>query len=195
MAFLEEFSQTERDALVALPYRVGLWVSHSDDTGGGEADEKELQALERAISSLTQGMFESAFVHEVLAETFLRRAEWPAWAHNIQTVLDDCREIVKILQSKAVEPRDYEAFQRMLMQIGLEVAQAFHEFETHEPFWAGTMRRLGIAIDRFLGTAHGEKHIAEDLLNISYEEDIALNKLARALRGESGDAPGISTST
>lgn len=196
MAFLEEFSQSERDGIVALPYRVGLWVSHSDSSGGSDADEKELQALETAISGMTKGMFESAFVHEVLAETFLRRDEWRSWSGNIQGVPEDCRAVMAVLQSKGVEQRDYETYQRMLMQIGLQVARAFREYDAHEPFWAGVMRRLGVWIDRLLGTAHGEQYIAEDLLNISYEEDVALNKLARALRGEGRDSPaGMVTST
>ena len=43
---------------------------------------------------------------------------------------------------------------------------------------------IGAGVDRAFGALQGEKHIPENLLNISYEEDLALNTLANALRGD-----------
>lgn len=187
MAFLEGFSNEERSLLVSLPYRTGLWVSSCDLNGGSSADNKELDALEKTIQVFAQGMYESALIHEILAETFLQKAEWRNWGRNLAAVPDDCRKAVQILKGK-VSPRDVDAFRRILMQIGLEVARAFREYDKNEPWHYRLSRKIGMIVDRFFGAMRGEKYASEDLLNISYEEDIALNKLAMALRGEAEHA-------
>jgi hypothetical protein len=187
MAFLENFSQAERDLLVSLPYRAGLWVSASDASGGHAADQKELDALERTIARIAHGMFESAFVHEVMAETFLRKAEWPGWAENTKTVLDDCQAVIKIINNH-LPPRDADAYRHILMQIGLEVARAFREYTTNAPFAARFFRGISVMIDRLFGIVQGEKFVSETVLNVSYEEDLALNALAKALRGDADTA-------
>ncbi|HEY8189924.1 MAG TPA: hypothetical protein VIF12_04520 [Micavibrio sp.] len=183
MAFLDEFSQEEQDFLISLPYRVGLWVSSSDDTGGALADGHELEALEKSIAGIVHGMFESAFVHEVMAEAFLRKPDWRNWEADIARVPEDCRRAVTLLQGKLTQ-RDVDSFRRILMQIGLEVARAFREYDKNEPLLYRFIRLIGMGVDRFFGALQGEKHVSEHLLNISYEEDLALNKLAKALRGE-----------
>lgn len=183
MAFLEVFSEDERRFLVSLPYRAGVWVSSSDTTGGQESGAQELQALERAIQGIAQGMFESAFVHEVMAETFLRKAEWPEWARGTGTVPDDCRCAIAMMRERNMPVRDVDAYRRILMQIGLEVAKAFREYTRNEPFLYRLTRGIGIAVDRFFGALRGEKYVSQDLLNISYSEDVALNTLAMSLRG------------
>jgi len=183
MAFLKEFSKEDRDLLVALPYRVGLWVSNSDNTGGGEADDKEVEALRKTITDITQGMMESAFVHEVMGETFLRNNEWSGWGANMASLPEECSRAVMLIQGK-IPQRDVDAYKRILMHIGVEVARAFREYDSHEPIISRIIRWISIGIDRILGTIQGDKFVASDLLNISYEEDRALNALAQALRGE-----------
>jgi hypothetical protein len=183
MAYLKEFSKEDADLLVALPYRVGLWVSSSDNTGGGDADEKELEALQQTITGIVHGMFESAFVHEVMAETFLRRDEWRGWGMNLRDIPGECKNAVALIQGKLPQ-RDVDAYKRILMHIGVEVAKAFREYDSSEPLLSRVIRMISIGIDRLLGTIHGEKYVSSQLLNISYEEDLALNTLAQALRGE-----------
>lgn len=186
MGFLKEFSKDERVMLASLPYRVGLWVSSSDATGGSDSDKEEEAALERAITGIAQGMFESAFVHEVIAETFLSRQDWSGWAANVQSVPADCVAAIKFMQGR-LSQRDIDAYRRILMQIGLEVARAFSEYDKNEPVLNKIFRWISIGVDRLFGIMHGEKYVSEDLLNISYEEDLALNELAKALRGEVND--------
>lgn len=186
MGFLKEFSKDERVMLASLPYRVGLWVSSSDGTGGRDSDQQEEIALERAITSIAQGMFESAFVHEVIAETFLGRQDWSSWSANVETVPADCVAAVKFMQGR-LSQRDIDAYRHILMQVGLEVARAFSEYDQNEPFVNKIFRWISIGVDRLFGIMHGEKYVSEDLLNISYEEDLALNELAKALRGEVND--------
>lgn len=186
MAFLEDFSQEERIRIVSLPYRVGLWISTSDSSGGHEADQQELDALEQTITRIAQGMFESAFVHEVIAEAFLNKASWPEWTGNITKVPDECLDVIRSMQGKAAQ-RDIDAYRHILMQIGLEVARAFREDDKNAPLVARILRMIGLGVGRLFGFIHGERFVSEDILNISYEEDIALNKLAQTLRGDVGD--------
>ncbi|MGZ9097313.1 MAG: hypothetical protein ACXW30_03335 [Micavibrio sp.] len=182
MGFLKDFSRDERDLLISLPYRVGLWVSSSDATGGTDSNLQEEVALEKAINSIAQGMFESAFVHEIMAETFLRREDWRSWSTNVQSVPQNCVDAVKALQSR-IPQRDIDAYRHILMQVGLEVARAFREYDQSAPLLTRIIRGISIGVDRIFGIMHGEKYVSEDLLNISYEEDLALNELAKALRG------------
>lgn len=186
MAFLKDFTREERDLLASLPYRVGLWVSMSDHTGGSESNEQEIAALEKTITRIAQGMFESAFVHEIMADTFLRREEWPVWSADLKNVPGDCVTAIKFLQGR-LPVRDIDAYRHILMQIGLEVARAFREYDRSEPLMYRLTRWLSIGVDRLFGIMQGEKYVSEDLLNISYEEDLALNELAKALRGETND--------
>jgi hypothetical protein len=182
MGFLKDFSRDERDLVISLPYRVGLWVSSSDATGGTDSNLQEEVALEKAINSIAQGMFESAFVHEIMAETFLRREDWRSWSVNVKNVPQDCVKAVKVLQSR-IPQRDVDAYRHILMQVGLEVARAFREYDQSAPLFTRILRGISIGVDRIFGIMHGEKYVSEDLLNISYEEDLALNELAKALRG------------
>ena len=186
MAFLEEFSQDDRVRLVTLPYRVGLWVSTSDSAGGHAADQQEVDALEVTITRIAQGLFESAFVHEVIAETFLNKSQWPQWSGNIAAVPDECLAAVHSLQGKLPQ-RDIDAYRHILMQVGLEVARAFREYDKGAPIGVRLLRGFSMMIDRLFGIIHGEKFVSDDILNISYEEDIALNKLAQVLRGDVED--------
>lgn len=183
MTSLKEFSREDQDFLISLPYRVGLWISSSDNTGGVVSDGHELEALEKSIAGIVHGMFESAFVHDVMAESFLRKQDRQNWAVDIARVPEDCQRAITLLQGK-MSGRDVDTFRRILMQIGVEVARAFREYDRNEPLIHRLTRVIGIGVNRFFGALQGERYVSEHLLNISYEEDIALNKLAKALRGE-----------
>lgn len=187
MSFLEKFSADDREFLISMPYRVGLWVSSCDDTGGADADEKELEALRMTLLGLaSEGMFESAFVHEVIAASSAAQSSWRSWGMNLKDIPGDCKRAVAMIQG-ALPQRDVDAYKRILMHIGVEVAKAFREYDAHEPLLNRLIRWISIGVDRILGAVQGEKYVSSDLLNISYSEDIALNELATALRGEVDD--------
>lgn len=46
MAQLSSFSGEQAERLIALPYKIGLWISFADDEAGEGDDKKELEALE-----------------------------------------------------------------------------------------------------------------------------------------------------
>ena len=177
MAFLEQFSEQERDLIVSIPYRAGVWVSSVDDTGGAAADAEELEKLEEIIAEKARGMFESAFVHEVIAETFSRKGDWKRWAEQLDSLLADSTHAVELVSGKLSE-RDVDAYRANILNIGVSVAKAFREFDVDAPFFVkigSNLRLLGEALMRVIKRDKSYDTASE--LNISLAEDIALTKL------------------
>jgi hypothetical protein len=186
MAFLEQFSEPEKALLVALPYRAGLWISQSDSTGGGTADAQEQKALAQIIEQKARGMFRSAFVHEVMAETYARRAEWPQWGEGMDRVPGECRRAVELITPRLIV-HDVEAYRHTVMAIARDVARAFREYDENAGALGRLTTALRIQIDSLIGVLRGEEYESKVLLNISEKEDIALGTLATALRLAAGD--------
>jgi hypothetical protein len=186
MAFLEKFTDEHQDLLVSLPYRAGLWVSCADDEGGNEAHEAEKEALAEIIKKKSAGMFESAFIHEVMAETYTRKDDWRVWGSQIESTEEDCKKAMKIM-ANTLSKRDLDAYKANIMFIATEVAVAFREFGAKEAIPVKLWTMFKINIDKILGAFTGKKFESESLLNISYEEDLVLAKLSEALRVDVDD--------
>ncbi|MCB9990891.1 MAG: hypothetical protein H6867_05880 [Rhodospirillales bacterium] len=181
MAFLEQFSKEERDLIVSVPYRAGAWVSSVDEAGGGNATADELKELENIISEKAKGMFESAFVHEVMVESFNHKADWADWAKHTDTILEDAGKAVSLIESKLSE-KDVDAYRANIMAIGLNVAKAFREFEVDASVMTKAHTQIGLLLDAALRVLKRDKSYSPTTeLNISYEEDVALTKLSEAL--------------
>lgn len=180
MAFLEKFNDQERTLLVGIPYRAGLWVAKADHVGGMDSDMKEKFSLESAIRNKSKGMFESAFVHEVMIELNARKAEWVSWAGGLDTLTADCEKAVAVMDGR-VDRRDIDAYRHNVMHIAVTVAQSFREFDIGQPFWVRVWSVVRIGLDKMIGLARGEAYESETLLNISYAEDLLLAQLAKAL--------------
>lgn len=185
MAFLEKFSADERDVLVSLPYRVGVWISRADNTGYPESAGAELAALERIILRKARGMFESAFVHEVMAETCAQKSQWPQWAARAQDVSADCEKAVAVIAAK-LSKRDLDAYRRNVMYIAVEVAKAFREFDVQASRFSRAVDSFRRFLDRIAGVAGGAPE-GGDWRRISFEEDVALADLSKALGMDGGE--------
>ena len=184
MAFLEQFSDEEKSMIVALPYRAGLWVGQSDSTGGEAADEKEVRALEDIIAEKSRGMFESAFVHEVMIETFARKKSWGEWSNDLDKVPEECTKIVELLNKK-LSSKDVDAYRANIMGISLGIAKAFREFNVGAPFFTKVISQIGMFFDALVRLiTRDNSYDPSDALNISYEEDQALSALSKALHPE-----------
>ena len=189
MAFLEKFLAEEKAMLVSLPYRVGIWISIIDRSGGAESSGAEIAALEKIIDQKAQGMFESAFVHEVMVETCTHRSDWPQWAGRAQDVPADSEKAVAIIAAK-LPPHDLDAYRQNVMYIAVEVAKAFREFDAQVPFLSRAFDLIRMFLDKLTGATRGGAHEFANLKNISYEEDVALARLSKAL-GLSSDEENI----
>lgn len=126
-------------------------------------------------------MFESAFVHEVMAETCTRNGDWDEWAKQLENTVDDCEKVAGFLSEK-LSRHDQDAYKANIMFIATEVAKAFREFGAREPLPVKLWSFIRIWLDKLLGLLTGQRYESEALLNISYEEDLALAQLSKALR-------------
>lgn len=126
MSFLQLLSRDQRVKITSLPYRVGLWVSQSDSSGGTEADANERQVLENIITGFTQEVFGSESVQHIMAETLAQKDKWPDWAAKPGNVLADCRLSLEILRDH-IDPKEVSAFRQRLLEIAEAVALAFRE--------------------------------------------------------------------
>lgn len=184
MAFLEAFTEEEKEILISVPYKAGIWVSQADSTGGEGADDKEKAALENIINEKGKGMFESAFVHEVMSEACNRKQDWNKWADTVDDVLVQAGKAVDIIAAK-LEEKECDAYSANVMAIGVKIAEAFREFDAD----ASVLVKLDTKVRLFLEAMmrvlkHDKSMKTETELNISYEEDQALSKLYKALYKE-----------
>lgn len=128
MSFLQLLNRDQRVKITSLPYRVGLWVSQSDSSGGEEADLRERQILESLIAGFTHEVFGSESVQHIMTETLAQKDKWPDWAARPGNVLEDCRQSLVILQDY-IDPKELNAFCLRLLEIAEAVALAFGEGE------------------------------------------------------------------
>jgi len=172
---LSDLSNEERTLIVGLPYRVGMWVSQSEDDGGESDDEREAAALEKTLHGLAKAEKVPVFVREVLGETLAHQNLWPEWAEDTFRILPDCERAVKILDEKCSKS-DRNNFKKALKRIAVSVAGAYGEYGDFDGDSDKGM------IGRFISKIKGSQGKAEDFMNISPGEEDALRNLSAALR-------------
>ncbi len=182
LAYLEQFTDDEREFLVSLPYRTGFWVSQSDDVGGDEADELESQALEAIITGFTEDFCKSEFVEELMRQALASKDQWPKWEETAADVPEDCRRAVRILEAQ-LEHKVVLSFKQNLIEIATTVAMAYREFDETQPFFVKTKVYgryfWGCMIAAIL---HKQPPDLDEILNISQAEQTALTTLYEALQ-------------
>jgi len=172
MTILSKLKIDEKDIVVRLPYRAGLWISQSDETGGTAADDAEMTALNNIMEGFTSEIFGSEDVQHIMAETMKERQRWPEWGADLQDVPDEAMQAVDILALHC-DPKELSAFKHRLYEIGEAVAMAFCEVD-EAPKEPGFFAKL-------LGLGRGANGGAA---SISDKERKALNMLAAALNIE-----------
>jgi hypothetical protein len=194
MPQLSNFNDDQRQLLIALPYRVGLWVSSSDSSGGNEADEAEMTALTTIVTGFAEDFLKSEFVQRLMEETVAHRADWDKWVENIDEVPAECTRAVDML-SEILDRKELASFKFTMMEIANSVAMAYRE--------AGEENGLGFRLQVYsrllmekLQAMLGKRkaRTVDELLNISESEQAAIDRLARALEiGKTRTPPATST--
>lgn len=181
MNFLDQLTKDQRDLLVALPYRIGLYVSQSDDTGGDESDEAERQSLDAIITGYSQEVFGAETAQYVIGETVLRKSEWPAWEQDLDAIEHDCFKAVDILAG-AVDEKEVSAFKKSLIEIAENVALAFREYGASTSFFDKIRMRSDFGKSKKDAAKAGVAAKDWDqFINISVAERKALRHVAQAL--------------
>ena len=181
MNFLDQLLPDQRDLLVSLPYRVGLYVSQSDTSGGNESDEAEMQALSSIITAYSQEVFGAETVQYVVGETVQRKSEWKGWSKDLEMLEGECHKAIDIL-SEAVDEKEVSAFKRSLLEIGESVALAFREYGKTTPIIDKIKIYMYYTKSRKEAAQKGITVMEWDqFINISLDERKALQFIANAL--------------
>lgn len=180
MSFLDDLPVDQRELIISLPYRVGVWLSHADDEGGEEADEEEKTALANILHGFTTDVFGSEVVQYVMAETIAHNAEWEKWSKDMINLEDDCRQAIDIL-NEAVDEKEVSAFKQRLLEIAEAVALAFREYDNLD--FITKMRVYFMYYKERYEAARKNRSFKtiDQYLNISLKERKALYSLAHTL--------------
>lgn len=181
MSFLDQFLPDERLLLVSLPYRVGLYVSQSDRTGGEKSVVAEMQALSNIVIAYSQEVFGAETAQHIISETVSRKQEWPEWSNDLESVEGECHRAIDIL-SDVVDVKEVNGVKRCLMEVGEAVALAFREYdgttsivEKIRIYLAYMQSRTQAAKLGIIGKEW------DQFINISLDERNALQRVAQAL--------------
>ncbi len=181
MNFLDQMTKVQREAIVSLPYRVGLWVSESDKTGGEDSENKEMRALASILNGYTEDVFGSEVVQFVMSETLARKGEWERWSANLDRVPDQCRLAVDMLEER-VDPKELNAFKQHIMEIGEAVALAFREYNRTMPLKEKALIYMNYYKGKMKAALSKRPYRSlQEFLNISAQERHALSTLAKSL--------------
>ena len=181
MNFLDELTPEQRTLLVSLPYRVGLYVSRSDNIGGDDSEEAEMQALDDLITGYSQEVFGAETVQYIVGETVNRKSEWSLWSDNLGDIGDECHDALDILY-EAVDEKEVNAYKHHLLEIGESVALAFREYSKSTPFMDKLKVYFIYQIESFNARKRGIPYKDwEQFINISLDERKALRSVAAAL--------------
>lgn len=180
MDVLESLTPDQRTLIVSLPYRAGLWVSQSDDSGGDEADQKELTALDNILHGFSEQVFGSELLQYVMSETVSRKAEWDGWGENLERLPMECEQALDILRAY-VDEKEVSAYSTRLMEIAEAVALAFREYEEGSAV-GRVVVYCSYAVMRLKSILRKQPSKSFDqFLSISASERKALGALASAL--------------
>jgi hypothetical protein len=170
MATLNKMEKEERELIVSLPYRVGVWIGHADDEEGSADDRREHRTVEKILHRFAGQIERYPFISAVLRETLAQKECWERWAGDSLDVLPDCEKALAIVR-KTGSSEAVINYRKILMKIANDVAGAHGEFGEFES--EGGFTKL---ISGFFGSKR------DDFMNISPSEDEALERLAGVLR-------------
>jgi hypothetical protein len=174
---LSEFSNEEAELLAALPYKAGVYVSHSDDVEGESDDEKEMRALERSIIAIGKLHKDDEFVQDVIQKAIALKPRWNSWADDAWHAPEHAAKAAGLVKAKGGE-RGLKKYAGVIMEISATVARAAGEhgaFDEEEPE-EGFFSKI---ISGFSGLSHNDPGHP---MNVSASEDSALSKLAAAFK-------------
>jgi hypothetical protein len=176
MTFLDKLTPDQRNLVIRLPYRIGVWVSQSDTSGGREADESERQALSNILHAFAEDLFGSEMLQYIMSETIRQKNDWPSWNVQVDLVPGECGDAITLVREFG-EPKDVKAFKNHLMEIAGAVALAFHEEDSSRSFLAA----IGLYVSHLFSRSGRKRRRFSDFLNVSTSESEALVAIADAL--------------
>ena len=177
MADLSKFSAQERNLLVSLPYRVGVWISNVDDNAGTQIDDKdERKVLEQTIAKFAEASDKIPVAAAVMQDVQSSKSSWVHWDSRATeaSVLDDASKVVEITKGH-FDDKQLNQYRETIWRIGVFVAQAYGEHVDPDN---------EMHFNNFFGRLLGKSPKAgKNPENMSPKEKQALTKLKAALKG------------
>lgn len=173
MKELSSLSPEEIEIIVSLPYKAGIYISYAEDEDGGKDDDREMRAMERALSAFAQGDDNSPLIKEIASEILRRKSDWSGWAEGVFVIEPECEKAVKIIKP-LVSNRDFQAYIKMIIDITTDVAQAYGEFGMEPEKPSGIMG--------FVKKMMGAPDDADQPMNVSAAEDDSIARIVKALK-------------
>lgn len=178
MNYLSKLPQDLQDLIVSLPFRVGLYISESDQTGGDESAEAERKALENIVTFYVEDTVKGEFAHEVMLNTLNNKAKWGAWAENINQVPEECSRLTYMLKD-VIEAKEILAYKQNLLEVAIAIAQAYCEFDQNSSKLGKLELYVSLFLKRMVSMFSGEQIPTNDYaLNISPSERAAIKLLS-----------------
>lgn len=126
MTFFDDMKEEDRETIISLPSRVGVWISRADDDKSCLRDDKREQA---ALLAIVEAMAESEktapFVRDVMRQALTYRHRWGEWAGR-KNLAEDIRGATTLI-GEELSPDVVREYKRALFNIAVTVAGAHHE--------------------------------------------------------------------
>ncbi|MDY0030186.1 MAG: hypothetical protein RBR86_09625 [Pseudobdellovibrionaceae bacterium] len=181
MTSLAALPEDIRNLVVKLPFRVGYYISASDKTGGDDADDAEMRALENIVTFYIEDTLKSEFATEAMLEMLRKKDQWENWKEHIEIVPEECLKMSESLVGN-IELKEVVAFKNNLLEIAISVAQAYREFDHKVSTLEKFSTYFAILLKRIQALMAGQEIQSTDaMLNISREEKMAIGLLADSL--------------
>lgn len=182
MSYLEQFTEDQVEALVALPYRTGLLIGEGDTTGGEDASAAEMRALESIVTGYVEDFCKSEFVEELMRAMLARRDKWDSWRGNIENVPAEARAAIDLIATR-IDKKQVTALKQNLIEIAFAVAMAYCEYDPHGPL----IQKIKVHLDYHLNAVKARRKNQkvlpiQDALSISRAEQKLIVALEEALK-------------
>jgi hypothetical protein len=181
MPLLEKFTSEQQDFLASMPYRVGLFVSQSDSSGGEESEDAEARTLEIIVRGYAEDYCKNEFVETLMKATLARKDKWGGWGENLDAVPEQCGQAIDMVVN-TLDKKMVAAFKNNLFEVGLTVAMAYRE-EPHGSFFSNLIDDFFLLVEQYKAMffKREARHI-DEILNVSKAEREALERLKEHLR-------------
>jgi len=176
----ENLSLDEKRLIVRLPYRIGLYVSEADQSGGEDSDVQEKKTLSNIIHGFAQDVMGAESIQHVISATVMLVDQWGDWHEDLSLVPAECGEAMQIMRQH-VSDKDARAFAVQMYEIGEAIALAYQEYQSGDVLGALKMRYAHFK-DQKLARKHGLREKSYDeYTSISADERQALRLLSKGL--------------
>jgi hypothetical protein len=168
------------DKLSGLFYRVGLWMSHVDDTDVEDTSElAEYAVLLKTIERVSNSAKMPSLIQDLALHCLKTKERYAEWGKMEYHLLEDVYEAIHLLRAKT-DAHHFNGYRAALMLVANAVAKAYREEADQEGLGATLFERLAEKITNFFMSATDRAYYEE--LNISPAEDTALTDLRETLQ-------------